>query len=175
MHLGRRAFLRRASLLLQPSVYGYIFTAQPPSSALNLPYQDPPFPPASQGGLGACHSAELSYVFGEVTGLPDRRPQDVTLSIQIMNAWVNFAYFHDPNGDIRNRSKADARVGTGPGTINLPYWPPYAKNEGTVMYLGDQYEGAMNQPGKDSMRQSVYDAWNSALRTMGILAELPLY
>jgi para-nitrobenzyl esterase len=70
-------------------------------------------------GLGAYHSAEIEYVFGQLDskGLP-WRAEDRELSGQMEKYWTNFARSGDPNG------------------AGLPKWPAYAAVDGwQVMHL----------------------------------------
>ncbi len=75
-------------------------------------------------GLGAYHSAEIEYVFGQLESKPlPWRPEDRNLSGLIQKYWTNFARSGDPNG---------------PG---LPKWPEYRADDAwTVMYLGGRPE-----------------------------------
>ena len=94
-------------------IYRYRFDMAPPSS-------DPKAP-----RMGAYHSAEIEYVFGQLdskAGVP-WRSEDRALSEQMMKYWCNFAKNGDPNG---------------PG---LPKWPKYVSTDGwPVMFLTDKPE-----------------------------------
>ena len=101
-------------------IYRYRFDMAPPSS-------DPKAPK-----MGAYHSAEIEYVFGQLdskAGVP-WRSEDRALSEQMMKYWSNFAKNGDPNG---------------PG---LPKWPKYVSTDGwPVMFLTDKPEAR-----KDDLR-----------------------
>ena len=81
-----------------------------------------------QAPLGPTHSAEISYVFGNlvspVKGTPfgldgPPGPADAALSEQIQSYWVNFARTGDPNG---------------PG---LPRWPAFSAASQQALYLDE--------------------------------------
>jgi len=82
---------------------------------LALPSADPKAPK-----LGAYHSAEIEYVFGQLdskAGVP-WRPEDRQLSELMQKYWANFARSGDPNG------------------AGLPKWPAYSSVDGwQVMHL----------------------------------------
>jgi len=88
-------------------IYRYRFDLGPPSEP-NAPT------------LGAFHSAEIGYVFGQFDSDPKVkwRPEDRVLSELMQKYWSNFARNGDPNGP------------------SLPQWPAYAAESGwRLMYL----------------------------------------
>ncbi len=88
-------------------IYRYRFDLGPPSN-----------PKGPQ--LGAYHSSEIEYVFGQLDSKAGIawRPEDRQLSEEMQKYWTNFARDGDPNG---------------PG---LPKWPMYSAADGwPVMFL----------------------------------------
>ncbi|MFF8446869.1 carboxylesterase/lipase family protein [Streptomyces leeuwenhoekii] len=89
--------------------------------------------PALDGALGACHMAEIGFVFGNLadplTG-PDA-PRD--LSDTLREAWTTFA--------------RTGRPGTAGGV--LPHWPAYAGRR-SVMRLGDGAPAVTEDPAADA-------------------------
>ena len=101
----------QASTGKQP-IYRYRFDLAPPG--------DPRGP-----RLGAYHSSEIEYVFGQLDSKAHVawRPQDRQLSEQMQEYWANFARSGDPN------------------SLDLPKWPLYSSGTGwQVMYLDEQPE-----------------------------------
>lgn len=84
-HARRRWFLRNANTHGQTRSWTYHFTAPIPI----LP-----------GNYGVAHATEILSVFGLVSPLlpVGWSARDETLSHNIMDYWVNFAYNLDPNG-----------------------------------------------------------------------------
>jgi para-nitrobenzyl esterase len=71
-------------------------------------------------GTFAFHSDDIEYVFGTLDTRPGFvvRPEDRTLSDQMMGYWTNFAKTGDPNG------------------AGLPPWPKYDKDD-SLIHLND--------------------------------------
>jgi len=92
-------------------------------------------PPADPKGpqLGAFHSAEIEYVFGQLDSKAGVAwtPETRALSAEMQKYWANFARSGDPNG---------------PG---LPRWPVYSAKDGwPVMFLD-----ATSAARKDELRE----------------------
>jgi len=92
-------------------------------------------PPADPKGpqLGAFHSSEIEYVFGQLDSKAGVtwRPEDRALSEEMQKYWANFARSGDPNG---------------PG---LPKWPVYSAADGWPVMFLDATSAAHN----DDLRQ----------------------
>ncbi len=100
-------------------VYRYRFDLAPPATD-KLP-----------SSMGAYHSAEIEYVFGNLDLNTTRpwRAGDHALSAQMQKYWINFARSGNPNG------------------AGLPTWPAYQAESWQVMHLNTP-----PKPEKDELR-----------------------
>jgi len=105
------AWMEAQSKTGKQPIYRFRFDLGPPPASANAPE------------LGAYHSSEIEYVFGQLdskAGVP-WRTEDRELSELMQKYWTNFARSGDPNG------------------AGLPKWPVYSGADGwSVMFLDAQ-------------------------------------
>ena len=105
--------------------------------------------PATAKDVGARHSGEIEYVFGQLDSVPKVtwEPSDRALSDLMMTYWSNFAKTGDPNG------------------AGLPAWPRYEKRTGyQVMHLDETSKAA---PDVLRKRYEAIDAMSGKAKTPG--------
>ncbi|OWZ67867.1 hypothetical protein AYX15_01223 [Cryptococcus neoformans] len=131
----RRHFLRQANKHGNTQTWTYLFEQYTPGA---LPY------------LGSYHGSEVIYALGGAKpGLAEKAGSktnyteaDAQLSNTMMNYWLNFAYYHNPNG----------QCGCPDPYSNETYWPrhdysSYSRNmlslkSGNVTVIEDNYREA---------------------------------
>ncbi|QDG53850.1 carboxylesterase family protein [Persicimonas caeni] len=90
----------------------------------------------SQYSLGAYHTAELPYVFGELSG-PNGKDDDVRLSRVMQSWWTSFA------------------IDGSPGTVDELQWPIYEASADSGVDLSGEYLGL-----KSNFRAEYCDFWD---------------
>jgi para-nitrobenzyl esterase len=83
-------------------------------------------PAAARKGVGACHGAEIPYVFDTFPQTAGYDDVDRSLGAEMRQAWVRFARSGDPNGG------------------DLPPWPAYTGASETYMQFGDSVKTGTN-------------------------------
>lgn len=73
--------------------------------------------PAFDGKLGAVHSSETAYVFGQGSPFVDGTEEAQTLGAKMRDAWVQFASSGDPNTSLNG----------------LPLWEPFDSGRGVML------------------------------------------
>ncbi|MHA1729219.1 MAG: carboxylesterase/lipase family protein [Promethearchaeota archaeon] len=79
--------------------------------------------PMRNGELGACHAIEIPFVFGSLNMprndlFPTSNEETEAISRKMMDSWINFARFGNPNHD------------------GIPNWPSYEEKSRSTMQFG---------------------------------------
>ncbi len=140
---GSRTWVRHASAS-GGDAYLYFISLAPPVFRLYLP--DRP-DLGGEGGprrLGAYHSGDLAYVFGntDLVGI-HWNGRDHEMADLLSSYWTNFARTGDPNGG------------------RLPEWPRYEADSDLALVVGDEF-GV-----QEGVRKEKLDALDNALRGGG--------
>ena len=99
----RRWFLEQANKYGLTQTWSYLFTAYTPGA--------PPY-------YGSYHGSEVAFVFGVVSTAANYSEADIALSKNMIQYWLNFAYYVDPSG----------------GHSNATHWPEYGSSQ-TLLQL----------------------------------------
>ncbi|GMK54925.1 hypothetical protein CspeluHIS016_0115110 [Cutaneotrichosporon spelunceum] len=102
-----------AMLKANRKAWGYLFSAGPEDSATHPAY------------LGYTHGDDVSYIMGGVT-TATHGPGDLNLAQSVLNYWINFAYYQNPNGKDKK--------GVGNAALST-FWETYGSGDGQIMVL----------------------------------------
>ncbi|BEJ12984.1 hypothetical protein CspHIS471_0301580 [Cutaneotrichosporon sp. HIS471] len=105
-HSRRRKFLRRSNDYGNNQTWTYEFVGPTPNI---------------DGFLGIPHSSDVPYVFGVALQENNYTAEAEVLGQQIMDYWINFATYLDPNGDPNLPSDPPS-----------PYWPPHGATKDSM-------------------------------------------
>src|SRR3954468_381889 len=100
----------------------------------------------------ACHSAEITFVFGRPHPLQPSAgttPYDSTVAEAMSDYWLAFAATGDPNG--------------APAAGKWPRWPKYDPSTDALLEIGPQIAA------RTMMKRSVYDSLDAVARSRGEL------
>ncbi|BEJ02210.1 hypothetical protein CcaverHIS631_0700050 [Cutaneotrichosporon cavernicola] len=98
----------RAMLSANRKAWGYVFAAGPRESAIHPAY------------LGYTHGDDVAYIMGGVT-TTTHGPGDLDLAQKVLNYWINFAYYLNPNGQDK-KGQGNAALST--------FWEAYGNGDG---------------------------------------------
>ncbi|BEJ09791.1 hypothetical protein CcaverHIS641_0607060 [Cutaneotrichosporon cavernicola] len=107
-HSRRRKFLRRSNDYGNNQTWTYEFRGPTPNI---------------DGFLGIPHSSDVPYVFGVAVPENNYTAEAEVLGQQIMDYWINFATYLDPNGDPNL-----------PCDPPSPYWPPHGATKDSMRF-----------------------------------------
>ncbi|KLT42256.1 alpha/beta-hydrolase [Cutaneotrichosporon oleaginosum] len=107
--------------------------------------------------VGIPHTAELEYVFGRATS--NYTAQEQAAGRGIMNYWLNFAYYLDPNGPPQQSTKrnndgaSESASGVGDtGWTDGAWWPQYGGEHNTLIMEPGNFRIAPDTYREDQMR-----------------------
>ncbi|KAF8320867.1 alpha/beta-hydrolase [Clavulina sp. PMI_390] len=105
-------------------------------------YQFAATPPGTQAAQGIPHSSDIPYVHGKVFETSNPDPKHAAVSELVMDAWINFAWHLNPNGD-----------GSKPKTLKIAStWPQYGTEKSVL-----RIEPGATRVIKDEWRQEGID------------------
>ncbi|WRT64599.1 uncharacterized protein IL334_001532 [Kwoniella shivajii] len=91
-------------------------------------YQFEQLTPGAAGYLGVYHGSEIPYVYGApLAGAGNYTAGDLSLSVSMMDYWLNFAYYNNPNSPDESSSSSS----------NSTNWPTYTNDKNILRLLAN--------------------------------------
>jgi len=96
------------------------------------------------------HSSDLPYLFGRATAANNYTATQTEAAKGLMNYWINFAYYLDPNGRKRHKGDRDHKDGSDLAT----YWPPhrYPDNKNQIRMAVGNFSVVQDDYREDQMK-----------------------